>query len=416
MLRMSSFIRTMDYFRKGLHLLFFLMLLPLGISCCDEEREGVFSEHPDRTILVYMIGDNNLWPFSDQNIGGMIEGMKNIHTTAHLLVYEDSNNHPPILWEISRKENDSVYAEIEFEYEEQNSADPAVIKTVLNDAFRNFPSKEKGLILWSHGNGWLPTGGDSSYGFSRFLSDIQRVRRKSIGPDKNEYLEIWDLRESLESTGLYFDFICFDACLMASVEVVYEMKDLTANFLASPTEIMGSGFPYSMMIPAMMKNEINYATLCDLYMQYYDGRTANRCGSISWVQTAGLSDLAETYRETIAGCNMSREQILACGMQQMGRLMYRSNGIVKDYTNIFFDLRDWMLHLSQSPERIDELLRRIVAENLFTSKFGISINGGEIIDINRCCGLTVFIPEVCHNQIFLTAYKKLRWYKDVVYR
>jgi hypothetical protein len=42
MLRMSSFIRTMDYFRKGLHLLFFLMLLPLGISCCDEEREGVF--------------------------------------------------------------------------------------------------------------------------------------------------------------------------------------------------------------------------------------------------------------------------------------------------------------------------------------------------------------------------------------
>jgi len=77
------------------------------------------------------------------------------------------------------------------------------MKQVLNDIIQMYPAQEYGLILWSHGTSWLPAGSSL----------------RSFGEDSGEQMNIPDLAENLP---IKFDFILFDACLMVSVEVVYD--------------------------------------------------------------------------------------------------------------------------------------------------------------------------------------------------
>ena len=39
----------------------------------------------------------------------------------------------------------------------ENSASPQVLKRVINDVTRLYPAKSYGLIVFSHGSGWLPS-------------------------------------------------------------------------------------------------------------------------------------------------------------------------------------------------------------------------------------------------------------------
>ena len=41
-------------------------------------------------------------------------------------------------------------------YDQENSASPQVLKRVINDVTRLYPAKSYGLIVFSHGSGWLP--------------------------------------------------------------------------------------------------------------------------------------------------------------------------------------------------------------------------------------------------------------------
>ena len=41
-------------------------------------------------------------------------------------------------------------------YDFDNSTNPSTLNTVLIDAKMLSPSKQYGLILWSHATGWLP--------------------------------------------------------------------------------------------------------------------------------------------------------------------------------------------------------------------------------------------------------------------
>ena len=43
-----------------------------------------------------------------------------------------------------------------YQFPDINSATTTALKNAMNLTNTMFPAKEKGLILWSHGTGWLP--------------------------------------------------------------------------------------------------------------------------------------------------------------------------------------------------------------------------------------------------------------------
>ena len=127
-----------------------VLVTALSVGACDEGEE-VYPEG-DRTVLLYLAGDNDLNRYALENIRSLREGMKGV--SGRIVIYFDSRYSAPCLMTI-KGENNPVIDTLEF-YEEEDSADPATLRRVIAETKRRYPSESYGLILWSHGTGWFP--------------------------------------------------------------------------------------------------------------------------------------------------------------------------------------------------------------------------------------------------------------------
>ena len=120
------------------------------------------------------------------------------------------------------------------------------MKTFLEFGKRSFNAEKNFLIVWNHGNGWYGDGKETE----------QENYKKSIGFDDSEkdWLNLYELEEAVESYGQKWDMIIFDACLMNTIEVIYQLRDHTEYILGSPEEIPMSGFDYEKLIKSILEN------------------------------------------------------------------------------------------------------------------------------------------------------------------
>ncbi|MEG1187401.1 MAG: clostripain-related cysteine peptidase [Bacteroidales bacterium] len=386
---------------------FCFILASLGVlvtvfSGCEKDDDIL----PARTVLVYIIAENSLSGYDEENITDMMEGMgKGDGEELNLLVYQDNKGQSPVLWKIEKNNRNKVSKVAVKRYDEQNSVDPEVMRNVIREAFSTYPASEKGLILWSHGSGWLPS---PNYTENQGVGVIPRKR--AFGQDGDHWLELWSLRSILEQTGVHFNFLLFDACHMANVEVAYELRNVTDCLIASSAEIMGNGFPYATVIPLMNKRQLDLPSIGQAYMDLYDGRNNYYGGTISVINTRRLTELAALYRQILANTRALDNEIAAAEIQEFGRMVTSRTS----YRNFFYDLQDYVSLISPAmAEESDALLKQIVLYEGHTDRFGFTNSGGEIIDIRKSCGLTVFIPQKNNNQYYQLAYRRLQWYEDV---
>ena len=367
-------------------------------TSCDKDSDGkitepviVEPETPDRTVLLYIIGDNSLSSYASRNIDSIVSGMSKTTTTLQMLVYQDSKETAPTSWKIEKdKQGVARKNALKIYPEEQNSADPEVMSEIIREVFALSGTREKGLILWSHGSGWLPS--------PAFNPD--RIGTLSFGPDMDSYLELWDIRKVLEKTGLHFDFIGFDACLMSGVEVAYELKDQTDYLIASPTEIMGIGFPYQTIVPVLGRTALDLPAMCDAYMQFFNG-SVGKDGTISLINTAYLDDLAACYAQILKQTTLP-DALNGKTIQQMGRRIPYTSA---DHTNIFYDMGDIVTNLSTPLySQFNTILNQAVVYKNNTPRF-------VTFDIRSNSGLTVFIPELNPDHQYQSAYSFLQWYQ-----
>ena len=98
-------------------------------------------------------------------------------------------------------------------------------------AIENFPAENYALVIWNHGAGWSGVSADENTHHTLEMRDV-RVALESI-------------QQSLHAQGKSkLDVLDFDACLMATLEVAYELRD-TVDFLASSQETEpGDGMAY----------------------------------------------------------------------------------------------------------------------------------------------------------------------------
>ena len=147
--------------RSVLKYVVMLAVLMPAASCGKMEYDGM-SMDVDRTVLVYMAADNNLASFARKNIEDMKQGEVPSYFDGGsgnvLLVYADIAGEEPRLMRLSKDRFGTVTEETLRVYEEWNSCSDSVMRTVLSDVATLFPSDETGLVLWSHGTGWLPEG------------------------------------------------------------------------------------------------------------------------------------------------------------------------------------------------------------------------------------------------------------------
>ena len=138
----------------------------------------------------------------------------------------------------------------------------------------NYPASRYGLILWDHGGGSV-----SGYGYDE--------KYKSSGA-----MSLPSLKAALNNAGVKFDFIGFDACLMATVETALMASDYADYLIASEETEPGVGWYYTNWLTALGKNT-SMDTL-DLGKMICDD-FVNACATQARGQktTLSVTDLAE---------------------------------------------------------------------------------------------------------------------------
>ncbi|MDR1595004.1 MAG: hypothetical protein LBS43_11065 [Prevotellaceae bacterium] len=334
----------------------------------DEVPEPVRIE---RTVIVYMAADNDLWDVALVDLEEMKQGYN--ETGVNLIVLMDVADETPCLLRITEDGEQTVKT-----YSEFNSADPANMNRLLGEIIEMYPSDSYGLILWSHGKSWLPAG----------------VETKSFVMDGNRQMNIPDLAEALP---VRFDFILFDACLMGAVEVAYELRNKTDYIIASSAETIDSGFPYDLVIPALVSSTPDLRKAAESFFDYYQEQSgAFRSATISLINTKELDNLARVTNQLISEQTFDIASFDRTSVQRLD--VYE-----EQYT---FDFLDFITKAFPEADKrpLIEQLEKTALYKAHTAEFI------EMYEINTYCGLSCYIPHIGRNDL-TDYYKQLGWYQ-----
>lgn len=278
------------------------MFMLLAITSCNRVISGE-EEWTDRTVLVYMAAENSLsyGSFHQQDMDEMLQaaGWGALPRNGRLLVYVDDTELPRILSIEKQQGRRPVVKEVHSYADEQNSGDTETLHQVMEWVIEHSPSRSYGLVLWSHGDAWLP-------------AKAPAQRSICIDNERNSYsnggtkMDI-DALAAMLADFPRFEFIMFDACFMQAVEVAYELRHVARYVIASPAEIPNPGAPYQCLVEPMFGMPFKPENIVDQYYRAYNDSvikvfegSEDRYGvSLSVVSCDYLDDLAAVTSEMV---------------------------------------------------------------------------------------------------------------------
>ena len=379
-----------------------LLLSLCWFSCSNEHISPDEPETSNRTVLVYMLANNNLNRYAYTNLKSMVEGYtSNKLDKENLMVYLASSTGSSALIDIKSDEtvftsDFDIYTYLSNhtvkQYNYSNSADPQTMQEIIADVKTHAPSPSYGLILWSHGTGWL--------------SSDYKIQLRSFGPDGSNYLEIDELAAGLPDQ--LFDFIMFDACYMASIECVYELRNKADYILSSPTETMGDGWPYAQIIPCFFTPEAQLQTAASIFYNYYNAQSgAMQTATVSLVKTAMLNEVMQQTKAILS--DKTSTDIYNVDRSQLQRMDYLSGS-----PGLLYDYDDYIKALATDEQYIQfqsALQAAVVYEaHTETAFFG---SPQRSYPIDRSCGLTVYVPQQRYPAMNAWYESRISWSKAV---
>lgn len=192
-----------------------------------------------------------------------------------------------------------------------DSGDPDGLIATAKWLFNEYPADRYGLVLWSHGSGWEPAEIEALAAEARPNSrtdpreTIERAAmpgsralfrstlRAILKPEKPterailfddgtghslDTIELARVTDEIAQTvGQPLDLLGMDACLMANVEVAYEIRESVGFLVASEELVPAHSWPYAEIFKNLQENAdqtaVEFATsIVNRYVSFY---TAN---------------------------------------------------------------------------------------------------------------------------------------------
>ena len=405
---------------RKLQAVLWLIIVLQFFSCKkNDTNNSNTTTNTKRLVVVYMIADNNLDYFAVQNINEMEKGFDSATFNGKLLVFVDraSNAIPshPYMMEIVHDTTDAIVSKIIYTYPEQNTAQGAVLTSVIQDAKNYYPNYTNiGLVLWSHGSAWLPKG--VFIGTKRGqIIDTTKSYGLDNDPIDSSVMDIKDMTVGLKNTHNYFDFILFDACYMNSIEVAYELKDVADYMIASPTEILSYGFPYKTIIPLLGANNVNVKAVADDYFNFYQSqKSILQTGTISVINLKNITGLAQKVNTLFTRVSQLKDTC-KINLHNIQRLDYSGDTTSTAWA---FDMNNFLQYnfASLNDTQINEAYQAM--QNSWNSTVLYSQHTNMLfktINLNNCNGMSTYIPTALNNKIADDYYKTLQWYQQSGY-
>lgn len=394
----------------------FVLLLSFGMISCEKEdpvatspttrqtddsttdptdpnpTDPVVRSNNEQTVFMYLPWSNNLTSFFYQNIADLksIIG-NNILKNERVIVFICTSATKATLSELVYENGKGVQNTLKnYDYPDPTYTTAEGITSILNDVQTYAPAKRYAMIIGCHGMGWIPVSraaSRSSLQISKKHWEYEHApMTRFFGGTQTKYqTDITTLAGGISNAGLKMEYILFDDCYMSTVEVAYDLKNVTSHLIASTSEIMAYGMPYDKIGQYLIGN-IDYEKVCDGFYSFYSNYVTP-CGTIGVTDCSELDNLAAIMKEI--------NQRYTFNEELTGELQ-RLDG----YTpTIFFDYGDYVSKLCSDPdllEQFNEQLKRTVPFKRNTKQYFTAISSsyyGERIDINTFSGITISDPS-----------------------
>ena len=386
----------------------------------------------DHTVIMYLAGNNNLESYLEDNIRDVIASVDESTPgdNGRIVIYfrpRTSSGDPMLLQVYYDNELAAVQCDTVRTYPAtMSSSDPATLSQVVADATAVAPAKEYSMIFGSHATAWFTTECMSRGSLMRPMSidfaspndgSFWQQRgdeiTRTFGMDgKVEYagsqiddpgMNITDMAAVL--SGRKFRALIFDACFMASVEAVYDLRNVANYVIASPAEIMGRGMPYELVLKYLFASgsvEGNLMSYCSEYMRYYSELTSGRkSGTISLIDCSRIEALAPAVARVEQG-----------GLNDVKAIDVQAFELLDEHQ--FYDLEHYY-DLAAKDRAAFESMKQVLDECVRykgNTPTVFSAFGYGVFDVERNCGLTMNIPSTTYS-LFRSEWLKTSWAKRI---
>jgi hypothetical protein len=249
----------------------FVPILTVCMACLLVPAIAI-SQQADWTVLVYFCADNDVEEYA---IPDFLE-MASVGSTADVKIvalfdripgYDDRYGD----WTDTRRgiinNGDVPNTSWGVSMGELNMGDPQTLIDFVVWGMQNYPASRYAVVLWNHGSGWWKLQAGESFLLKGVCWDY-------TDSDCLTMKEVRQALDAIEQNQQEPDLVAFNACLMAMVEVAYEIRDHAQVMVGSEKLMPATGFPYGWILedlvatPSMTASELG-STMVAYYYQYY---------------------------------------------------------------------------------------------------------------------------------------------------
>ena len=276
------------------------------------------------TIAIYMAGDNDLNSFCWRDLAELktVGSSDALNIVVQIDTMRAKLTRRYLVTKKGTRQKDVVET-----IKETDTGDPKVASAFFAWAIRNYPAERYLVGFWNHGSGIDETdiyAGTRARGaavsrakarvaashpvrralFSTTRQQILGRRTRAIAYDDSakDFLDNKELATVLANTaaaaGHPVDLLGLDACLMAMVELAYEMRDNAGVIVASQQLEPGDGWPYNKVAGAIAANPaITARDLASRIVREYVASYTDDSVTQSAVDTSAVAALAKSVSE-----------------------------------------------------------------------------------------------------------------------
>ncbi len=188
--------------------------------------------------------------------------------------------------------------------EQEDCTDPKTLSDFIIWSEENYPADRYILILWNHGGGSVEGFGYNQWG--RY----------------SDSLTLDEMQTALEDSGVVFDFIGMDSCIMSSIEICYALYDYCDYMILSEDFESSLGWYYKGWMTELAKNtSIDTVSLAkiivdDMVEANEKNRRDGMASTLALIDQKYIPALFEEWKkfayantDELLACNYSREVV-----------------------------------------------------------------------------------------------------------
>ena len=318
------------------------LFIVVGVSCSN----GDSPDGPD--VPVTPVGQTvfMFFPWSNSLLSDFRRTVEDMQTVVaqrsmkdeRIMVFMATSEREAVLFEL-KKQNGRCLTDTLRRYSDRPFTSRQWLTSLFSEVMTLAPASRYGMVVGCHGLAWVPVQGQRNA--QKRLGSQERIdeednlyKKERIDKEGNDLMhfevqgpvttrfiggtypetqiETTDLADAMADAGLHTEYILFDACYMSSVEVAYELKDVTHYLIASPTEVLSYGFPYITMGKHLLGTP-NYKGIVDSFISFYSSYNLPY-GTVAVTDCTQLDALAAIAQQINAA---AAEQLVPNGVQIM---------------------------------------------------------------------------------------------------